>query len=462
MGHSHNVPARRHFLKMSARLAALGLTSLGVQPARSFFVREVQAQRQVTDYKALVCIYMFGGNDANNMIVPIHNVPTPAANDRNLVSYADYRAVRPAVRLEDSALLPISGPGGAIYGLHPSMADLVPIYNAGYLAWNLNVGALNRPLTKQQYRSGVSRPPNLFSHSDQTTQAQTGSSDLYTGWGGRLLDLFGATDSLSSVSVSSPAIFLDGADVRSNVVPPGANLGLQGMNAGSTAASDARRQAVNAMVLMDGGNPIREAANRAFADGLQLADTLSASGGLPPSTLPFPTTSLGRQMQEVARLIRVRSQMGAGRQVFFCSIGGFDTHADQLWQHANLMRDLSQAISAFAYATLDLGLASQVTTFTQSEFNRTADPNVNGTDHAWGSHHLVVGGAVRGGIYGAMPNFVLNGDHSVSDRGAWLPFLGNAQFGATLGRWFGASPTELAWAFPNLSQFPTANLGFMR
>ena len=154
--------------------------------------------------------------------------------------------------------------------------------------------------------------------------------------------------------------------------------------------------------------------------------------------------------------------MGAGRQVFFCSIGGFDTHSAQLGQHANLLRDLSQAISAFAYATLDLGVAGQVTTFTQSEFNRTTEPNVDGTDHAWGSHQIVVGGAVRGGIYGAMPNFVLDGDHSVSDRGVWLPFLGNAQFGATLGRWFGASPTELAWAFPNLTQFPTANLGFMR
>ncbi len=463
MGHSHNVPARRNFLKMSARLAALGITSLGVQPARSFFVREVQAQRRVTDYKALVCIYMFGGNDANNMIVPINGVPTPPSQSHTgPISHQNYWDARGSVRLQLNTLLPISGPGGATYGLHPSLAELVPIYNAGYLAWTLNVGALNRPLTKQQYQGGVSRPPNLFSHSDQTTQAQTGSSDLYTGWGGRLLDIFGATDSLSSVSVSSPAVFLDGADVRSNVVPPGANLGLQGMSAGTSTASDARRQAVNAMVLMDGGNPIREAANQMFADGLQLADTLSAAGGLPPTTLSFPNTSLGRQMQEVARLIRVRSQMGAGRQVFFCSIGGFDTHSAQLGQHSNLMRDLSQAISAFAYATLDLGVAGNVTTFTQSEFNRTTEPNVDGTDHAWGSHQIVVGGAVRGGIYGAMPNFVLNGDHSVSERGVWLPFLGNAQFGATLGRWFGASPTELAWAFPNLTQFPTANLGFMR
>lgn len=449
MGHSHNVPARRNFLKLSARLAALGLTSLGVQPARQFFVRDVQGQRRVTDYKALVCVYMFGGNDANNMVVPADN-------------YAAYQTARGPMALASSTLLPIAGTGGVTYGLHPAMPELVPIYNAGYLALVLNMGALNQPLTRQQYRGGTSRPPNLFSHSDQTTQAQTGSSTAYTGWGGRLLDLFGATDSLSSVSVSSPAIFLDGADVRSNVIPPGANLGLSGMSFWPPAAADARRQAVNAMTLMDGGNPVREAANQMFSDGLQLADTLTASGGLPPGTSAFPNSSLGNQMREVARLIRVRSQLGPGRQVFFCSIGGFDTHTNQLSTHTDLLRNLSQALSAFAMATLDLGLASQVTTFTQSEFNRTTQSNGTGTDHAWGSHQIVLGGAVQGGTYGAMPNFILDGDHDASNRGVWIPTIGTVQFGATLGRWFGASPTELAWAFPHVTNFPTADLGFMR
>jgi uncharacterized protein (DUF1501 family) len=452
MGHSHNVPARRNFLKLSARLAALGLTSLGIAPARGFFVRDVQAQRRVTDYKALVCVYMFGGNDTNNVIVPADN-------------YAAYSAARggsAGVALAANTLLPIPGPGGAIYGLHPSLTELAPIYNAGYLAFVLNMGALNMPLTKQQYQSGASRPPNLFSHSDQTTQAQTGSATQYTGWGGRLLDLFGATDSLSAVSVSSPAIFLDGADVRSNVVPPGANLSLYGMSFWPPAAADARRQAVNAMVLMDGGNPVREAANQMFADGLQLADTLAASGGLPPGTSAFPTTSLGNQLREVARLIRVRSQMGPGRQVFFCSIGGFDTHTNQLGTHANLLRDVSQSLSAFAYATLDLGLAGQITTFTQSEFSRTTQTNGTGTDHAWGSHQLVLGGAVKGGIYGTMPDFVLEGDHDASNRGVWIPTIGSVQFGATLGSWFGATAGELTWAFPNLANFSVADLGFMR
>jgi uncharacterized protein (DUF1501 family) len=452
MGHSHNIPARRNFLKMSARLAALGLTSLGVQPARGFFVRDVQAQSRVTDYKALVCVYMFGGNDANNLIVPADN-------------YAAYSAARggtAGVALAANTLLAIPGAGGATYGLHPSATELVPIYNAGYLAFVLNMGALNRPLTKAQYRAGGQAPPNLFSHSDQTTQAQTGSATQQTGWGGRLLDLFGATDSLSAVSVSSPAVFLDGADVRSNVIPPGASLGLNGMSFWPPAAADARRQAVNAMVVMDGGNPVREAANQMFADGLQLADTLQASGGLPPTSSPFPTTSLGNQLREVARLIRVRSQLGPGRQVFFCSIGGFDTHSAQMGTHASLLRDLSQSLSAFAYATLDLGVAGNVTTFTQSEFNRTTQTNGTGTDHAWGSHQIVLGGAVQGGVYGAMPDFVLGGDHDASNRGVWIPTIGSVQFGATLGRWFGATPGELAWAFPSLSNFAAPNVGFMR
>lgn len=452
MGHSHDVPARRHFLKLSARLAALGISSLGLEPASRFFVRDVQAQGRVTDYKALVCVYMFGGNDGNNMIVPADG-------------YAAYSAARGGsngMALAANTLRSIPGPGGATYGLHPSLAELVPVYNAGYLAFVLNMGALNRPLTKAEYQAGASRPPNLFSHSDQTTQAQTGSSTLNTGWGGRLLDLFGATDSLSAVSVSSPAVFLDGADVRSNVVPPGAGLGLSGMGFWPPDAADARRQAVNAMVMMDGGNPIREAANRMFADGLQLADTLSASGGLPPGTSAFPSTSLGNQMREVARLIRVRAQMGPGRQVFFCGIGGFDTHSAQLGTHTNLLRDLSQSLAAFAYATLDLGLAGQITTFTQTEFNRTTQANGTGTDHAWGNHQIVFGGAVRGGIYGAMPNFELGGDHDASNRGVWIPTIGTVQFGATLGRWFGATPTELAWAFPHLANFSVKDLGFMR
>jgi uncharacterized protein (DUF1501 family) len=449
--HTH-APQRRNFLKLSARLAALGLTGLGAGPARSLFVREVKAATPVSDYKALVCIYMFGGNDSNNMIVPV-----------DAARYTAYQQARGGLALGASRLTaPIADAAGTPYALHSAMPELAQLYGTGKVAFVLNMGALNQPLTRAQYQAGMSRPPNLFSHSDQTTQAQAGSSDtVYSGWGGRLLDLFGATDSLAAVSVSSPALFLHGVDVRGNVIPPGSNMNLSGLSFWPPAAADARRQAVNAMLLQDGGNPVREAANRAFADGLQLADTLQLSGNLPPLASPFPTTSIGNQLKEVARLIRVRSQMGPGRQVFFCSMGGFDTHASQDGTHTSLLGQLSQAMSAFALATFTLGVAEKVTTFTQSEFNRTMENNGSGTDHAWGSHQIVLGGSVRGGIYGRMPTFAFGGPDDANDRGVWIPTIASAQFGATLGKWFGASPGELTWAFPNLNRFPVKDVGFM-
>jgi uncharacterized protein (DUF1501 family) len=451
MAHTH-VPERRHFLKLSARLAALGLTGVGLGPARSFFVAEASAAAQVTDYKALVCIYLFGGNDSNNTIVPVDNA-----------RYTAYKNLRGGLALTGTKLLaPIADANGNPYAFHYGLAELNPLYNTGHLAVVLNVGQLNRPLTREQYLQGASAPSNLFSHSDQTTQAQTGTSQpIASGWGGRLLDLFGASDTLAAVSVSSPALFLQGEDVRSNVIPPGANLNLSGMNFWPPQAADARRQAVNAIVLMDGGNPVREAANGAFADGLQLADTLQLHGSLPPLSAVFPNTSLGNQLKEVARLIRVRSQMGPGRQVFFCSMGGFDTHSGQDYTHWSLLQQLSQGLSAFALATLELGVAQKVTTFTQSEFGRTMQSNGSGSDHAWGSHQFVVGGAVRGGIYGQMPTFAFQGPDDANNRGVWIPTISAAQFGATLGRWFGANAGELEWAFPNLTNFTTRNVGFM-
>ncbi len=451
MRHTHQ-PERRNFLKLSARLAALGLTSLGLGPSRKLFVSEASAAPGVTDYKALVCIYLFGGNDGNNMIVPV-----------DTARYTAYQNLRGNLTLGASRLLaPIPDASGNPYALHYGLAELNPLYMSGHLAFVLNVGHLNRPLTREQYLQGVSAPPNLFSHSDQTTQAQTGTSTpSESGWGGRLLDLFGASDTLSAVSVSSPALFLRGVDVSSNVIPPGASLGLSGMNFWPPQAADARRQAVNAMLYMDGGNPVREAANGAFADGLQLADTLQLNGSLPPLGAVFPNTSIGNQLKEVARLMRVRSQMGPGRQVFFCSLSGFDTHASQDWTHWNLLQQLSQGLNAFAMATLELGLAQNVTTFTQSEFNRTMQSNGSGSDHAWGGPQLVLGGAVRGGIYGEMPTFAFSGPSDANNRGVWIPTISAAQFGATLGRWFGASLGELGWAFPNLNQFPNSDVGFM-
>jgi uncharacterized protein (DUF1501 family) len=264
--------------------------------------------------------------------------------------------------------------------MHQSLAPVNTLFNSGRVAVVLNTGQLERPLTRQEFQSGVLAPSNLFSHSDQTLQAQTATSNsTIGGWGGRLLDVFGVNDTLGAVSVSSPAAFLQSGGGAPNVIPPGASLNLSGLNIYPPAAATARRNAVNAMLALDGGHPLRTAANGAFADGLQLADTLNNSGTVSNLTTVFPGTGLGNQMREVVKLIRLRSQIGPGRQVFFCSMGGFDTHTRRMAITLGAPRELANALSAFYNATVEAGVSSQVTAFTQSEFGRTIQPNGYGT-----------------------------------------------------------------------------------
>jgi len=454
MAQQHLHTTRRNFLKLSAQLATLGLatTTVGLGRARSVLASQAPVDQTLTDYKALVCIYLFGGNDGNNLIVPLD----PAR-------HAAYESLRGDLALAANEMLaPISDAQGNPYALHYGLAEMNPLYESGHLAFVLNTGQLEQPLTRAELLAGAPVPTNLFSHSDQTVQAQTGlPTPNGSGWGGRLLDCFDASDSLAAVSVAQPALFLQGFQAGGNVIPPGSDLRLSGMGFWPNHEAQYRRQALASILTIDGGNPVRQAANKALADGLQLADTLAAhSGGA--SNAAFPGTSIGNQLREVARLIQIRSAMGPGRQVFFCSLDGFDLHSSQDWTHWYLLNQLSQALHAFFDAIGDAGLAQQVTTFTQSEFGRTLQPSGSGSDHAWGSHHMILGGAVAGGIYGTLPAFELGGDDDANNRGVWIPKIATSQVGATLGRWFGASDDNLAWAFPNLIHFPTSDIGFMQ
>lgn len=442
MNHQH-LSSRRRFLQLGVGLA-LGLGGLGLhRPARA---------AQLSDYKALVCIYLYGGNDGNNVIVPMDSA-----------RYGAYQSLRGGLALSGNKLLPpITDANGNPYALHYGLPELNSIYGEGALAFVLNTGMLQRPLTRAEVIQGQGLPTNLFSHSDQTMQAQTGLPTINgTGWGGRLLDGFDTPDSLAAISLSSPALFLQGFDAGGNVIPPGTNLGLSGLSFWPQSAADVRRQALNNILLQDGGNLVRQAANKKIAEGLILSDALKSGGNLTPLTTVFPGTSLGNQLKEALRLIRLRAQQGPGRQVFFCSLDGFDLHSSQDWNHWYLLSTLSQALAAFYDATQEAGLADQVTSFTQSEFGRTLQPSGSGSDHAWGNHHLVLGGAVRGGIYGQIPTLALAGPDDANNRGVWIPKIATAQFGATLGRWFGATDAELALAFPNLAQFPSSDIGFM-
>lgn len=452
MAHSHGkIPSRRSFLKLSAQLAALGLTTAGLGRSRQLFAAESRSTAELTDYKALVCVYLFGGNDGNNVIVPL-----------DTAKYTAYQSIRGGLALSGGELLsPVADAAGNEWAFHYGLGELNTLYQAGNLAVVLNMGQLAAPLTRATYLAGQVAPTNLFSHSDQTVQMQTGlPTPNGSGWGGRLLDCFGTSDSLAAVSVSQPALFLQGHNAGGNVIPPGADLRLSGMTFWPNSEALYRRQAINDILTMDGGNAVRKAANKAMADGLQLADTLAANatGG---GSMAFPGTNIGNQLKEVARLIKVRSAMGPGRQVFFVSMDGYDLHSSQDWTQWFLLSQLSQALYAFHNAIGDAQLTNQVTTFTQSEFGRTLQPSGSGSDHAWGNHQIVLGGAVKGGVYGTLPEFALGGPSDANNRGVWIPTIATSQFGATLGTWFGASQADLADVFTNLEAFPTSDLGFM-
>jgi uncharacterized protein (DUF1501 family) len=446
MKHSYD-PKRRGFLKLSAGLACLSMTGMELFP-------RLATAATVNDYKALVCIYLNGGNDGNNLIVP-----------QDAGRYASYKNIRGSLALgNDKLLTPIVDSNGSPYALHYGLTEINNLFSTGQLAIVLNTGMLESPLTRAQYLQGVSTiPSNLFSHSDQTVQVQTGQpTTAGKGWGGSLLDnLGGSQDSMAAVSLSSPALLLQGQNVSGNLVPPGSNLGLAGMEFWDASITTARKNALDKMLALDAGNPLRQAANLAMKDGLQLGNSLKAIKKLAPIKTVFPGTSIGRQLEEVINIIRLRMLSGNGRQVFFCSLDGFDTHSGQDWQQWDLFKQLSKAMEAFYFATVEIGLDKQVTSFTQSEFGRTLQSNGSGSDHAWGSHQVVLGGAVRGGIYGQLPDFTLNGVDDANGRGVWIPKIATAQFAATLGRWFGASTSELATVFPNLGQFSVSDIGFM-
>lgn len=451
--------SRRGFLRGGAQAGMLGaMGSLGLLTAKP-------AAAAVTDYKALVCVYLYGGNDGNNMIVPL-----------DATRYGQYNAIRGSNGLAlstaaNTLLAPrnavtqaVSNPGNQPFGFHYGMPELDALYGQGNVAAVLNVGSLRQPLTKAQYTAGTGIPPQLFSHPDQTLQNQAGSAaGAGTGWGGRLVDLLGTGGALDAVALGSGGLFVEGNTVHGNQLPANGQLSLAGMNFWPQSEADTRRNALKAILSSQHPNLLAGAADKALLDGMDLVTNLAAANSGAPLATVFPGTSLAVQLKTVAQLIRLRAPQGPGRQVYFVSLGGFDTHGGQAWQQFDLLRQLSQAMAAFQLALGEIGQAQNVTSFTMSDFGRTLVPNSGGTDHAWGNHQLVIGAAVKGGIYGNFPNFTLNGPDDATGRGAWIPQFSNQQFGATLGRWFGADPALLdSQVFKGeLSKFAMPDLGFM-
>jgi len=444
---------RRHMIRLGcgAMASASAFTRFGMMNAMA---------QSSSNYKALVCIFKFGGNDAHNMVVP-----------QSSAEFTAYRNARGSLSLPDgnTILLPITATNGTPYALNSGLTSIHPLWAQQKLAVVANVGMLVQPTTRAQYLANAAPvPTNLFSHSDQILSMQSGAptSGIGTGWAGRVADavngLNGSSSFPSSISMSGPALFCTGNVVQSASLIPNFDNALYGFGFWPSSAAAAQKTAYQEILALDSGMAVIQSANKVRQDALNLEAMLRSAGSASAFTTVFPGTSIGQQLQQVARIIQLRAQTGMSRQVFFCSLGGFDTHGSQSWEHWNLLKTVSDAMSAFYNATAEMGVANQVTTFTESDFGRTLQPSGTGSDHGWGSHYLVMGGAVKGGnLYGQFPSMALGGPDDSGNRGAMIPSTSLDQYGATLARWFGLNDTDLATAFPNLSKFGNSNLGFL-
>ncbi|MGD9589891.1 MAG: DUF1501 domain-containing protein [Pyrinomonadaceae bacterium] len=488
--------SRREFLRKSGG-CALGMVTLATQ-MQHFGLMSALAQKTGKggnspqggeDYKALVLVFMSGGTDGNNMVVPNHN-------DATLSNYTAYANLRSNLAIAQGSLLPISVPrmGNLTYGLHPSLGPgttnngIHELWAQQRLAIVTNVGTLVRPTTKAQMtQSSHPKPYQLYSHSDQVAQYQTSISNTqaFTGWGGRVSDKLTASSNPNGLipmvtSIAGSQLFTSGqATLPMAINDSNTSLANVLNPSGFTSTSNggpARLTAFNDLRDIDLQSNFVAAASHVTELAMQANAALQSPGD---TTVTFPNTSIGRQLRQVARLIKRRTELNVNRQIFYCQIGGFDTHTNQLTNQANLLGQLGQAARSFYDEIETQGAINDVTLFTLSDFSRTMNPAGAGTasvgsDHAWGNHMFVLGGAVAGGNFYGMntatngtpyPQLVLAGqddaDNGSNARGRWIPTTSVEQYAATLARWFGLAEADMASVFPNLPNFTTTDLGFM-
>ena len=475
--------SRRAFLKRSTQLA---LSGTALPFALNLAAMGEAAAFDASDYKALVCVFFYGGNDYANTVVSYDDA-----------SYNAYSTIRGggagqtaggiALAKGDLAatLLNPASPlaGGRQYALHPSMTGLAGLFNSGQAAVQLNVGPLVVPLTKTQYNSADRKtyplPPKLFSHNDQQSIWQSSSPEGSTvGWGGNIGDLALASNTTSlftCISVTGNAVFLSGDSALSYQVSTGGAVPINGVKS-NVYNSSAVKTALSALVQQSRSNTLENEYNKVTARSIGAEAQVTAGLAGVALTTPFTAgNSLADQLKIVARLIGARTSLGSKRQVFMVSIGGFDLHDNLIAQHPGVLGKVSDAMTSFYNATVELGVANKVTAFTASDFGRTLASNGDGTDHGWGSHHLMVGGAVNGkALYGTAPPVSVGSTAAPADQwhvgqGRLLPSTSVDQYAATLAKWFGVADSELAGILPNLNHFGVAagrpdypvNLGFM-
>jgi uncharacterized protein (DUF1501 family) len=482
---------RRQFLRDTA--CGLSVAAMVSSLDRLSIVNAMvnQEPEVASDYKALVCVFLNGGSDCNNMVVPY-------------TGYSDangYDATRTAsgLAIPKTALVQISPPnqGGNVFGLHPNLSPevanaaqapgLLKPWTDGKLAILCNYGSLLQPTTKAQYQSnagGAFRPYQLFSHSDQINQQTTSivKTTGQTGWGGRIADNTGSLNGVTvlpmSLSVAGSNLFQTGVTTRQIAIGTGTLANVLSLAWGGPASANpfTTGSSFRQLLSFDNGHALIKGGTDTMNTALNADQTLNQPD--PTLTATFPGTGLGNQLKQVAKLIKIKDTLGMHRQIFFCSIGGFDTHTNetstdptqpnQAGGQGNLLTTFSQAARAFYDEMAAQGNSNSVTLFTLSDFGRTFQPSGSGaasvgTDHAWGSHAFIMGGAVLGGtFYGAYPTLDVNGpDDDGGKRGRWIPTTSIDQYGATLAAWYGLPANLLTTVFPNLSKFPTQNIGFL-
>ena len=473
--------SRREFLRAASVMSMVG-SAAAPFALNLATIGAAAAQTAPVDYKAIVCLFMSGGNDQSNMVL---------ATDPG--SWSEYARIRTT---SDAASIALPAPGllggvlpitprtaqaGRSFALHPSMQALKDIFDAGRVAVVANVGPLIMPTTLEQYRAGsVKLPPKLFSHNDQQSHWQSSRPEgAKSGWGGRMGDLLVSANSkpiFTAISVSGNAVFLSGQSINQYQVSSAGAVPIAALS-GSLYGAAANANPLQSIISGDRAN-LFEKGHAAVVKRAIEAQTVLATGMLPagPGGVPNPAqylnpntgkpanNTLAVQLQTVARIIAGRSALGAKRQIFFVNISGFDTHDNQRVNQGDLLARVSHAMAYFDGMMANLqgaDLRNQVTLFTASDFGRTFTSNGDGTDHGWGSHHFVMGGAVKGqDIYGSFPVTSLKHDHDVGS-GSLLPQFSVDQYGATLASWFGLSATQIADVFPGIANFTARNLGFM-
>lgn len=445
---------RRDFLRTgcctAAGLGAASFSRLGL----------MNALAQGTDYKALVCIFLFGGNDGNNTIIPY-----------DTAGYANYRSLRANLALPQGGLLPIAPPSqGEPFAFHPKLTNVQRLFNSGQLACVVNTGVLPQPTTQAQYQNQqVPIPINLFSHSDQQNQMQSDTLQYVglpkIGWGGLVADqiqaIYGGKFPVT-ISLDGVNVFAEGLVAQSLQTSGNPTQGLSGFS--SSAQDNVRLSAFQSLLTFQDGTTLMQQASTTTANALQNAQGLAAALATGSALkVKFPKSLLGGQVSKVAQILQVRSALGLSRQIFFIAGGGFDTHQNQVVGQSKLLQDLNDCLGAFYTALQDLGLTQQIVTFTLSDFARTFQPNsTNGSDHGWGNHHLVMGGPVAGGdFYGTWPIQALGGPSDATQQGRWIPTTSLDQYAATLAQWFGVPPAALPSIFPHLNNFSSPTLGFL-